>query len=111
MKEMKNQLFAPFVLFFLIACNSNPKSPPVESENTVFQPEDKEILEEVFDLFSEEKDATTSALMVKVGGFFQETPYVAHTLETEKEQLVINLRERKLTSLSVYLLSLVMKRH
>lgn len=68
---MKNQLFAPFVLVFLIACNSNPKSPPVESENTVFQPEDKEILEEVFDLFSEEKDATTSALMVKVGGFFR----------------------------------------
>ena len=95
---MKKQLFTPFALFFLIACNSNPKSPPVGSENTVFQPMDKEILEQVIKLFSEEKDATTSALMVKVGGFFQNTPYVAHTLETAEEQLVINLREMDCTT-------------
>jgi hypothetical protein len=33
-----------------------------------------------------------------VGSFFKETPYVAHTLETEPEQLVINLRELDCTT-------------
>lgn len=70
----------------------------MESENTVFQPMDKEILEQVIKLFSEEKETTTSVLMVRVGGFFQNTPYVAHTLETAEEQLVINLREMDCTT-------------
>ena len=36
--------------------------------------------------------------MVKVGSFFQLTPYVAHTLETAEEQLIINLRELDCTT-------------
>ncbi|MEN8204050.1 MAG: N-acetylmuramoyl-L-alanine amidase-like domain-containing protein [Bacteroidota bacterium] len=56
--------------------------------------EDKEILEQAFDQFSADKEESTSVLMVKVGSFFQETPYVAYTLETEgEEKLVVNLRE------------------
>ena len=50
------------------------------------------------ELYSGEEEATTSALMVKVGRFFLETPYVAHTLETEDEQLIINLREMDCTT-------------
>ena len=84
---MRNLLFTPFILFFLLACNSNPKNPPVEPEKIIFQPMDKEILEQIINLFSEEKETTTSSLMVKVGRFFQKTPYVAHTLETAEEQL------------------------
>ena len=38
--------------------------------------------------------------MVKVGVCFLGTPYVAHTLENENEQLVINLRELDCTTLA-----------
>ncbi len=38
--------------------------------------------------------------MVKLGTYFQGTPYVGHTLEAEgEEQLVINLREMDCTTL------------
>ena len=96
--SMKTQLWALLVLSSLFSCNSTPTNPAVDPKKTIFQIEDKEILEQLFDLYSGEKEATTSALMVKVGGFFQETPYVAHTLETEDEQLVINLREMDCTT-------------
>ena len=95
---MKTQLLALLVLSCLVSCNSTPTSPIVKSENITYQLKDKEILEQVLELYSEDKEATTSALMLKVGSFFQETPYVAHTLEKEKEQLVVNLREMDCTT-------------
>ena len=61
-------------------------------------PEDKEILEQLFELYSAEKGATTSSLMINVGSFFKGTPYVAHTLERGEEQLVVNLREMDCTT-------------
>lgn len=64
----------------------------------IYQPEDQEILEKVIERCSAEKEATMSALMIEVGRFFLETPYVAHTLETAEEQLVINLREMDCTT-------------
>ena len=68
-------------------------------EAILYQTEDKEILDQIFELYSGEKESATSALMVKVGKFFLETPYVAHTLETEEnEQLIINLRELDCTT-------------
>ncbi|RLE06437.1 MAG: DUF1460 domain-containing protein, partial [Bacteroidetes bacterium] len=95
---MKTQLLALLVLSCLVSCNSTPTSQGLDPELIVYQLKDKEILEQVLDLYSADKEATTSALMVKVGSFFQETPYVAHTLETEEEQLVINLREMDCTT-------------
>jgi len=95
---MKTQLLALLILFSLFSCNSTPTSPIVKSENITYQLKDKEILEQVLELYSEDKEATTSALMVKVGSFFLETPYVAHTLEKEEEHLVVNLREMDCTT-------------
>jgi len=95
---MKTQLLALLVLSCLVSCNSTPTSQGLDPELIVYQLKDKEILEQLFDLYSAETETATSALMVKVGNFFQETPYVAHTLETEEEQLVINLREMDCTT-------------
>jgi len=95
---MKTQLLALLILFSLFSCNSTSKNSDLDLDLITYQPKDKEILEQLFDLYSAETETTTSALMVKVGSFFQETPYVAHTLETGEEQLVINLREMDCTT-------------
>ena len=95
---MKTQLLTLLVLSSLFSCNSTTKNPDLDSEKIIYQLKDKEIFEQLIELYSAEKEATTSALIVKVGSFFQETPYVAHTLETGEEQLVINLREMDCTT-------------
>lgn len=81
-------------LYILFSCNSAEKN-GTQKQNIIFEQQDKEILEQVFAILSDEKEIPVSVLMIKVGTFFKETPYVAHTLEIEpdKEQLVINLRE------------------
>jgi len=95
---MKTHVLTLLVLSFLCSCNSTPVNPTLDSGKVIYQAKDKEILEQVLNLYSAEKDATTSDLMLKVGSFFQGTPYVAHTLEKEDEQLVINLRELDCTT-------------
>ncbi len=95
---MKFTLFSTFVLLLGMACTTPQKKVSEKSVQPLFQPKDKEILEQVLTKFSEETNAPISELMIKVGTFFLETPYVARTLETEKEQLVINLRELDCTT-------------
>ncbi|HKL31979.1 MAG TPA: hypothetical protein VJ919_05580, partial [Tangfeifania sp.] len=56
-------LFIP--LFFLFAtCNSSPTNAEEELQ-VIYQPEDKEILEQVLEMFSEETKTPTPVLMVK----------------------------------------------
>jgi len=70
-----------------------------EKEAIIFQPKDKEILEQIIELNKDDKKAAPGTLIVKIGTFLEETPYVAHTLETDStEQLVINLRELDCTT-------------
>jgi len=95
---MKTPLWAFLALGFLFSCQSGPVNQRVDWEKTVFEPKDREILEQVFELCSADQEVPTPALMVKVGSFFLGTPYVAHTLEKEEEQLVINLREMDCTT-------------
>lgn len=98
MKTQALALSVLLILSFLFSCNTTTKNPDLDSEHIIYQEKDKEILEELLDLYSAEKEATTSTLMIKVGSFFQETPYVAHTLETGEEHLLINLREMDCTT-------------
>jgi hypothetical protein len=61
----------------------------------------------VTEQFRDEKQTPPGELMVKVGSFFLETPYVANTLETEgEERLVINLREMDCTTFAENCLAL-----
>ena len=96
--SMKTHVLTLLVLFSLCSCNTTTKNPDADLDLITYQPKDREIVEQVLELYSAEKEATTSALMIKVGSFFLETPYVAHTLETGEEQLVINLREMDCTT-------------
>lgn len=64
-----------------------------KNNNISFKQNDREMLEKIFQLYSAEKNLGTGELMVKIGNYFSGIPYVAHTLETTPEQLVINIRE------------------
>lgn len=90
------KIFSVFCLIFLaFAC----KQVSDKTENVIFKPRDKEILERIFDLNINDRKATNGTLMVKIGFYLEETPYVAHTLEPDSsEQLVINLRELDCTT-------------
>jgi hypothetical protein len=94
--KRKIVLFVVLPLFF--ACNAAKENKTDGPVNVVAQEKDKQILEQILELFSGEKDTPLPVLMVKTGTFFKETPYVAHTLETEPEQLVVNLREMDCTT-------------
>ena len=104
---MNTRLLILLVLSALYSCKSAPVNQSATSEAILYQTEDKEILDQIFELYSGEKEAATSALMLKVGKFFLETPYVAHTLETEEnERLIINLRELDCTTFAENCLAL-----
>lgn len=80
------------------AADKTPDKAAETTSNILVQEEDKQILDGILELYSDEKDTPLPDLMIKVGSFFKEIPYVAHTLEFEPEQLVINLRELDCTT-------------
>ncbi|NQU51136.1 MAG: DUF1460 domain-containing protein [Bacteroidetes bacterium] len=94
---MRFALFSLIVLLF-IACTYPQNNDYQITKRLIFQPKDKEILDQVLDILAEETNTPIAVLMVKVGSYFKETPYVAHTIETDEEQLVINLRELDCTT-------------
>lgn len=63
-----------------------------------YQEEDKEILEHIFSELTDAGNKSTAELMVIIGKQLKQTPYVAHTLGTEEEVLVVNLRELDCTT-------------
>lgn len=81
-----------FMLFFGLA--------PLLRVNAqvLFEPGDKEIVEKLLHKFAGEKATPTGDLVVKVGKELLGTTYVAHTLEKEPEQLIVNLRELDCTT-------------
>ncbi len=99
--------FCFFVLLFLITTVlTGQNRETATSQKMVFEPKDKEIADDVLRKFSPGKNTETGELMIKVGSYFLGAPYVAHTLETVPEQLVINLREFDCTTFAENVLAL-----
>jgi len=85
------------LLFLFTQCSSISKT-RVDPYSTSLG-EDTEILAMLLEELSDKSQTPTGDLMVKVGTWFLETPYVANTLEQEgEERLVINLRELDCTT-------------
>lgn len=76
------------------------------SISTRYQPEDLEILEKLLNELAPYRDEPVSKLVVRAGRMFLNTPYVAHTLEMEQEELVVNLRELDCTTFAENCLAL-----
>ena len=102
-------LFRTFTILMItlfVWCRSTQNDHPSLREKIIYQPADKKIAEEVLELFSSNRNLPASELMVKVGGFFKGTPYVAHTLDvSDTERLVINLRGMDCTTFVEYCLA------
>ncbi len=98
--------FAITSLLLLTASYTKPEIQDFDLTNVIYQEEDKKIIEEAITSLWENREAETSTLMQKSGEFFQGTPYVAHTLESGEEQLVINVREMDCTTYAEYCLAL-----
>jgi len=79
----------------------------VKMKECIFQPEDKQIIENKLNIFSVDAGLPISDLIVKIGLSFQETPYVAATLENGiDEKLVIDLRQLDCTTFAESVLAL-----
>jgi hypothetical protein len=115
---MHTRLILILLITTLASCKSSPGNKIAGAEdqprglsasagNLVCQEEDKEILERILEIHKEDTELAMSELMVKVGRFFLDTPYVAHTLESgDEEKLIINLRELDCTTFAENCLAL-----
>ena len=105
---MNKKVLLLLIFPLLLSCTSPQSKEAARNPEIVVQQKDKAILEQLFQLFAQEKDTPISVLMVKVGMYFKDTPYVASTLETEdaEERLVINLREMDCTTFAEYCLTI-----
>ncbi len=63
-----------------------------------YTPEDRQLFKQMMEDLSPHADEPLGELVVLTGRWFLETPYVAHTLEGDREILVINLRELDCTT-------------
>lgn len=71
----------------------------VKMSECIFSPEDKQIIEQKLSQFAGDSGMSMPDLIVKIGLSFQETPYVAATLENGlAEKLVINAHELDCTT-------------
>ena len=68
-------------------------SPAVERGDVRYSQRDVEKFEEVMALTAGDREAPAADLVVKIAKHFLGTPYVAGTLETEPEQLTVNMAE------------------
>jgi len=93
-------------IFVLTAFHSNTARSNEPLKGVVYVQKDKEIFEKILQQFTPEKNTPIAELVVKVGTFFKETTYVAHTLEIEPEQLVVNLRELDCTTFAESVLAI-----
>ena len=110
MKNMKLFHSVIFLMLLVSACGAKQKQETGNQQaeyKMVYETQDSIILEQVLNELAEAKDSPTSVLIKKAGEFFKETPYVAHTLEREEEQLIINLRGLDCTTYAENCLALV----
>ncbi|WP_321375687.1 N-acetylmuramoyl-L-alanine amidase-like domain-containing protein [uncultured Draconibacterium sp.] len=78
----------------------------IQSALSVTKKEDKKIVERIISELKEQNSKSTAELVVEAGKLLMNTPYVANTLETTPEQLVINLRELDCTTFAENCLAL-----
>jgi len=95
------------IVTLFMACHSTPAYLAGEETQIVFLPEDRRIVENSLDKFSNEQKTNTGELALKVARSFLGTPYLANTLETgAEENMVINLRGLDCTTFTENVLAL-----
>lgn len=92
------------VLLFTSCFTAQSKN--YQTPGVIYNPSDREIFEKIINSLLLDKNLPVSELMIKSGSYFIGTPYVAKTLETEPEQLIVNLRELDCTTFAENVLAI-----
>jgi hypothetical protein len=105
---MKQKLLVFIIFCALASCSGGQTTSPVTESDYIMQPADREIFEKIVKQLGNERDLAAGDLLLKIGKFFLETPYVANTLEKgDSEKLVVNLRELDCTTFAENCLALL----
>lgn len=86
-----------FVVFFFIF-SSNAQSFNKEDSPVTYLNEDVDIFNRYLHVMAGKQDLPFNELIIETALFFRNVPYVASTLESEEEHLIINLRELDCTT-------------
>jgi len=104
---MRRLLLICSVLWIFISCRKSQSPAPVPEADCIVQSTDREIFEKIKKQLGNESNLKPGDLVLKIGKFFLETPYVANTLEVgDSEKMVINLRELDCTTFAENCLAL-----
>jgi hypothetical protein len=96
---MKRCFLLIFILWIFGSCLRSQSPGTVSESDCILEPADKEIFEKIKNRFGDARSKDPGELVLAIGRFFLETPYVAHTLEKgDTEKLVVNLRELDCTT-------------
>lgn len=82
-------------LFFIVlsvVCNGHIQIARGEDSSVIFLTEDIDIFNRYLCAMDDKKELSFNHLIIETALFLKGTPYVASTLESEKEQLIVNLR-------------------
>jgi hypothetical protein len=104
---MKRLFLFSTILWIFTSCVKSQSPAPVPEADCIVQSTDREIFEKLKKQLGNESDLEAGDLILKIGKFFLETPYVASTLEVgDSEKMVINLRELDCTTFAENCLAL-----
>lgn len=104
---MKRLCLLVVILWLFGSCLRSQSPVPVAEEDCILEPADKAIFEKLRKEFGDARSKDPGELVLAIGKFFLETPYVGHTLEKgDTEKLVINLRELDCTTFAENCLAL-----
>jgi len=96
---LKRLFFICIVGLIFVSCTRSQSFAPVPEKDFIMKPQDRQIFEQIVRQCGNDLNLETGDLVIKIGRFFLETPYVANTLEAgDTEKLVINLRELDCTT-------------
>lgn len=107
MKRFANYFL--MILFFSVsACAQEQEiKQPVQLSEISYTERDAEIFSEILSRYKDQSNKPIATLIPEIGKYFIGNEYVAHTLEvTDKEELIINLRELDCTTYAENLLAL-----
>jgi hypothetical protein len=104
---MKRLFLICNILWIFTSCVKSQSPAPVSDTDCVMQSVDREIFEKIKNQLANDRNLEAGDLVLKIGRFFLETPYVANTLEVgDSEKMVINLRELDCTTFAENCLAL-----
>jgi hypothetical protein len=104
---MKQLFLISSILWIFVSCVKSQSPAPVSKADCVVQSTDNEIFDKIVKQLGNERSLKAGDLILKIGKFFLETPYVANTLEVgDSEKMVVNLRELDCTTFAENCLAL-----